>query len=506
MSGYGERAGDGAFTRSREFFESVVAELAGNQAATRTHSELEERLGEQGRELLRRLLQDHLDLRARQEERLPGVTGSDRVERSRVEQGHQRDLATVFGPVKVTRKAYRAPGAGNLYPADAALNLPAGLHSDGLAKMAVIESVRGSFDEAAAAIGRATGMAVGKPQLLTMVQGVAADIEEFYAQRRPGPAPDALLVQTYDGKGIVMRPEALRSATAKAAATANRKLATRLSPGEKNGRKRMAELACVYDALPAPRTPADVLARSAEPGRDGGRVRGPQAQGKWLTGSVTDDIAVVIADGFDEAQRRDPRQERTWVVLVDGNNTQIQAIRAEAARREVSVRIVVDFIHVTEYIWGAAWSFFHKGDRDAETWVAAQLTKILNGKAGEVAAGIRRRATRFGYDPTERKGADEAANYLTAKKPYLDYATALAAGWPIATGVIEGACRYLVKDRMDITGARWGLDGAEAILRLRALHTTGDLDDYWQFHLLKQHHRRHETRYARSRTDYTLAA
>jgi hypothetical protein len=123
-------------------------------------------------------------------------------------------------------------------------------------------------------------MAVGKPQLLTMVQSAAADIDEFYAQRRPGPAPGALLVQTYDGKGIVMRPEALRSATAKAAATANRKLATRLSPGEKNGRKRMAELACVYDALPAPRTPADVLARSAEPGRDSGRVRGPVAQGK----------------------------------------------------------------------------------------------------------------------------------------------------------------------------------------------------------------------------------
>jgi hypothetical protein len=133
MPGYGERAGDGAFTRSREFFESVVAELAGGQAGACTHSELEERLGEQGRELLRWLLQDHLDLRARQEERLTGVTGSDRVERTRVEQRHHRGLTTVFGPVTVTRKAYRAPGAGNLYPADAALNLPVGVHSDGLA-------------------------------------------------------------------------------------------------------------------------------------------------------------------------------------------------------------------------------------------------------------------------------------------------------------------------------------------------------------------------------------
>ena len=87
-----------------------------------------------------------------------------------------------------------------------------------------------------------------------------------------------------------------------------------------------------------------------------------------------------------------------------------------------SVRGAVDFIHVAEYVWGAAWSFFDKGDADAETWVAGQLTKILHGKAGDVAAGIRRRATRFGYSSAERKGADEAADYLTSKKPYLDYA------------------------------------------------------------------------------------
>jgi hypothetical protein len=506
MPGYGEQAGDGVFVRSRELFESLIAELAGGEMTGCTHAELEERLTDRGRELLRSLMQDHLSLRTVREERADRVTGSDHIERTRVERGHRRGLATVFGPVTVTRMAYRAPGARNLYLADAALNLPEGRHSDGLAKMAVIESVRGSFDDAAEAIGRASGVAVGKPQLLAMVRGAAADIEAFYAQRLPGPAPGALLVQTYDGKGIVMRPEALRAGTVKAAAKASQKLSTRLSPGEKNGRKRMAELGCVYDAEPVPRTPGDVLARSAKPGQDATRRRGPVATGKWLTGSVTDDIAAVIAAGFDEATRRDPGHERTWVALVDGNNTQIQAIKAEATRREAEVRIVVDFIHVAEYVWGAAWSFFDKGDADAETWVAGQLTKILHGKAGDVAAGIRRRATRFGYTSDERKGADEAANYLTSKKPYLDYATALAAGWPIATGVIEGACRHLVKDRMDITGARWGLEGAEAILRLRALNTSGDLDDYWQFHLLKQHQRRHETRYARHQNTHTLAA
>ena len=115
-----------------------------------------------------------------------------------------------------------------------------------------------------------------------------------------------------------------------------------------------------------------------------------------------------------------------------------------------------------------------KATRTPRRWVAAQAVKILEGKAAQVAAGIRRRATTFGYSPAEREGADACADYLTAKKPYLDYATALAEGWPIATGVIEGACRHLVKDRMDITGARWGLDGAEAILKLRALIANGD--------------------------------
>ena len=85
--------------------------------------------------------------------------------------------------------------------------------------------------------------------------------------------------------------------------------------------------------------------------------------------------------------------------------------------------------------------------------------------------------------------------YLTNKAPYLDYATALERGWPIATGVIEGACRYLVKDRMDITGARWSLPGAEAILKLRALITNGHFDEYWNWHQHQQQRRNHLNRY-----------
>ena len=371
--------------------------------------------------------QDHLDLLAAREERRDGVRGPDGIARTRAEKGHGRPLATVFGQVRVTRIAYRAPGAPNVHPLDAALNLPAEKQSHGLRKLAAAGSARGSFDDAAAAITRAAGVKTGKRQVEQLARHAAIDVDAFYASRRPGPAPDEhVLVLTGDGKGIVMRPDALRPATAKAAAAGGNKLATRLSPGEKHGRKRMAELACVYDAAPAPRVPDDII---TPPGREKGeRSRGPRAAGKWLTASVADDIPAVIAAAFGEAERRDPGHRRTWIALVDGNRQQIEAITTEAGRRGVTVTVICDFVHVLEYAWKAAWSFFDKGDPDAEAWVAAQAARSLEGKAAQVAAGIRRRATTFGYSAAEREGADACADYLTAKRPYLDYAAALAAG------------------------------------------------------------------------------
>jgi hypothetical protein len=315
------------------------------------------------------------------EQRREKVTGSDAITRTRAETGHTRPLTTVFGQVTATRIAYRAPGAVNVHPVDAALNLPEEKHSHGLRQHAAADSARGSFGDAVAAITRATGVVMGKRQVEELARRAAADVDAFYAIRRPGPAPDdQVLVLTFDGKGIVMRPEALRPATAKAAASTRRKLATRLSPGEKHGRKRMAELAAVYDAIPVARTPADII---TPPGHHRpARKRGPAASGKWLTASVTEDITTVVAAGFDEAERRDPGHRRTWVALADGNRDQIDAITAEATRRGATITVVCDFVHVLEYTWKAARSFFDKGDPDAEEWVAAQAAKILQGRPG----------------------------------------------------------------------------------------------------------------------------
>ncbi len=480
------------FAGSRERFESIVGWLDGDQAAGLTHAELETGLEREGRELLRGLFQDHVDLRARDEERTAQVVDAAGVARTTVESS-ARLLATIFGEVTVGRLAYRRGGHTNLHPADAVLNLPAGKHSHGLRRLAAIEASRGSFDQTVDALGRACGQQVGKRQVEALAAATVVDFDAFYTARTP-PAgdPDQVLVLSADGKGIVMRPDALRPATRKAAAASSPKLASRLSKGEKRNRKRMAEVGAVYDVTPVVRTPADVMA----PHDVDERVPTPVATGKWLTASVVDDAATVVARLFNEAERRDPDHGRTWVALVDGNNHQIDRIRSEAADRDIDVSIVIDFVHVLEYVWRAAWSFFDEGDPAAETWVADKASAVLQGRARQVAAGIRRRATRQGLDPPTRINADRAATYLTNKADHLDYPTALAAGWPIATGVIEGACRHLVKDRMDLTGARWGLEGAEAILKLRALRANTDFADYWAFHLAQEHQRIHKSRYA----------
>ncbi len=219
------------------------------------------------------------------------------------------------------------------------------------------------------------------------------------------------------------------------------------------------------------------------------------AQAKWLTGSVTADSEQVIQAVFDQAEQRDPTHRRTWVVLVDGARHQLDLVCGEAARRGVAVHILIDLIHVMEYIWKAAWCFHADGDPHAEAWVATHAISILSGQAAQAIATIDQQAVHAGLSGGQRRGVDTCIGYLKAKQEFLGYHTALAAGWPIATGVIEGACRHLIGDRLDISGARWGLQGAEAVLKLRAVTTNGDFDRYWHYHLARENHRVHTPRH-----------
>jgi hypothetical protein len=282
MEPYALVEGAGPFAASAGLFTALVQELEGPGAAGLTACELEDRLAERGRQVQRQLLQDHLDLRAAREEQAarrdhPAATGRDGITRTRMEAGHHRLLATLFGIVQVTRCAWRRPGVPDLCPADAALSLPARRPSHAVARLAALEAARGSFENAHAAITRRCGPVIGKRQVEQAVVS-AADIGAFYTARIPQPCTaSTLLVISADAKGIVMRPGALRPATARAAARQG-KMRTRLAAGEKPDRKRMATLTCVYDAEPAPRRPHDIIAPPG--GRNGHRTLRPRPKAK----------------------------------------------------------------------------------------------------------------------------------------------------------------------------------------------------------------------------------
>jgi hypothetical protein len=495
---------DERFSSAHEQMEKLVAELQSSKMLSAQHSEVESFVKEGGRELERLLYQAHLDVRAARERPVP-VRGADEVERS-YRRPSRRPLGTILGRVMVARLAYQALGVEGLHPMDAALNLPPELYSHGVSRFVAEHAAMMAFDDVVGELLTATGSAVGKRQVEEIAVRAATDFEAFYKQRRA--ANDVLeetrdlLALTFDGKGIVMVPEDLRPATQKAARKKVRsKLATRLTAGEKRNRKRMAEVAAVYTVPRFRRTPLDILAdlygEPDEQARRDRRARRPPVRNKRVWASVEHDPQVVIDEAFREAEARDPKHRRIWVVLLDGNKDQLALTKAAAKKLGVEVTIVVDLMHALEYLWCAAHAF-HEGDpKAAEQWVQQRLLWLLQGRpAGKIATAMRRSACAAHLRDSRLEAVREAANYLQKYAPYMRYGDAIDQGLPIATGVIEGACRYLVKDRMDPGGARWTLDGAEAVLRLRALRASGDFNDYWPFHLREELRRNHAERYA----------
>ena len=502
----------------------LAGELSGAGAAVMTLEAMEELVVVRGRELLRALYQFGLDAGADAEVRLREVAGADGVRRTPSGRDHARALVTTVGEVKVRRIGYRpkVKGVPALFPRDAVLNLPPRCYSWRLQQLAAMFTRDGAYGLAQEFVRAATGVTIGKRQLEEIAAAAAADVAGFYAgpafpcglgQPVPDgeqpPVPDGgklpPLVLSADGKGVAMRPESRRTRTT-APDQRVRNFSTRPGIGEK-GHKRIAEVTCVYDAIPRPRTPEQVMAGHHGGGDDGGKTAkpAPQAVSRRYSVDIAADRSAAISWAFDEGEGRDPGHARDWLALVDGDNHQIHLIQAEAAARGVTgLTILIDLIHVLEYLWKAAWAFHQPRDPAIETWTITQATDILHGRAAEVTDRIARLAAEHPpQGPEHVKNISRVLSYLRARQPYLDYPKALAAGWPVATGVIEGACRHLVKDRMGITGARWSTDGAQAILWLRVIHANHDQDDYWNHHIQQEHQRNHLSRYA---GNLTLAA
>jgi hypothetical protein len=478
-------------------YTALVGRLKGDETAVMSLGDLETFLDKEGREVLRQLLQAHLDRRAEAKATTP-VVGADGVERTHHRHG-ERKLETLVGAVDLERDGHGARGSETLFPLDEALNLPPEKFSFGIRRRAAEEAAKGSYDEVVSVLSKYTGAEVGKRQVEELVLRAAQDFDSFYFARRlewqkEAAASGPILVLTFDGKGVAMRHEDLRPATKAAAGRRNRKLEKRLSKGEKRNTKRMSEVAAVYTVAPFIRDAGHVV-DDLRPG-DVPRPKRPKPEGKRVWASVEKEPEEVIEAAFCDAGSRDPKRTKKWVVLVDGNPDQLALVKAAAKEHKRKVTIVLDVIHVLEYLWKAAYVFHADGTPEAEEWVTERLVWLLCGEAGQVVASIRRSATKRGLTAKERKPADTCANYIDKHKAFLGYDVCLAAGFPIATGVIEGACRHLVRDRMDITGARWSLQGAEAILRLRSLKASHDLDAYWLHHEKLELARNHQARFA----------
>lgn len=486
-----------SFAEARAFSVEVEQSLSASEMMKTSHAEVEAFVEKSGREWARLVLQEHLVLRA-EREREVDVVGADDVERTRTRES-ARQLETVVGTVTVLRKAYRATGCPDLHPLDATLNLPHELFSHGVRKVVAKEAARASFEEVVELLGDYSGAHVAKRQVEELAVRAAEDFDAFYELRgRERYATGDLLVLSTDAKGIVMRREDLREATRRAAENSAHKLETRLTPGEKSNRKRMAQVATVYSVKPWVRTIREVLHSLRDEDTDNNR---PKPNNKRVWASVQKHPRELIRTMFEDADRRDPEHRRRWVVLVDGEPKQLKAVKKEARRLGVKITIILDVVHVLEYIWLAARALFGQSSPEAEEWVEHRFLSLLSGRSGgDVARTIRYWAEKRSekLDKKDRKRIRKACGYLSdrTRTRLMQYKEALRDGLPIATGVIEGACRYLVKDRMDRTGACWSLVGAEAVLRLRALRASGDFDAYWEFHLEREKERTHAARYA----------
>jgi hypothetical protein len=296
-----------------------------------------------------------------------------------------------------------------------------------------------------------------------------------------------------------MRTKSLRAQTRKKAECAPPAEAfpPKLKSGQKPNRKRMAQVGAVYAVAPFCRTADDIVGelQSLTPApTDEPRPSRPRPVNKRVFGSVAKCASEVIDEGFREALVRDFELSRRWVVLVDGSDHQIGAVRQAAERVGVEVTIVADLIHLIEYLWPAAYCFHPAGSDGARAWVVDRVRALLEGADPiHVAAGMRRSAT---LRRVKRRGpVDACASYMRKLAPYMRYGDAIREGLPIATGVIEGACRHLIRRRLGIGGARWSTEGAEAILMLRATVLSDDFDAYWAFHERQVFRRTHESKY-----------
>ncbi len=308
-----------------------------------------------------------------------------------------------------------------------------------------------------------------------MNQHLAEQAEAFRLRQPPPNYEDEgeLLVYANDCKGVPMRrplEERIRG--------------QRRGKGEKANKKQMACVGSAYSVDRFTRTPDDILSEVFYQQREKDRPA-PQHKRLWAEMTfaregepVNGKTRVFIQQAID-LRARDPACEKAVVCLTDGE----RALRSEQKRWLKRAVGVLDIWHVIEYLWAAAYSIHPEGSDDARQFVRDRLRALLEGKVGYVIGYFRRLLSTTSLAASKRKPLQAAITYFENNRQYMKYDEYLAAGYPIGSGVAEGACRHVVKDRMEQTGMRWTLPGAQSMLHLRAIYLNGDWAEYLDHHI-----------------------
>jgi hypothetical protein len=393
-------------------------------------------------------------------------------------QDRKRHYLSIFGQIPIWRPYFYKRHVGGAVPLDAELSLGEDSYSDMLREMAEYLDVYGVYHKVADVMQRFFGLQLSTRTLQDQVLADAEDVVAYYEQKA---APESetegeILVVQADGKGvpiIVDLPD---------------QQPLRLGKGEKRGRKKEAIVTTAYSIATAPRTSETVLysyynlqATAETPSVDH-QHPSPQNKHIWATLEGKDTALERLAHHI---LQREETHIQHRVALCDG----CEALQTRIASHFPDYSQILDFIHANEYLWDVANALLGEDDPKRLSWMIQRTRQLLSGETEMLIAEFRTLIALPTTSATQQVQLEKTANYFERNLAYMDYATYLARGWPIASGVIEGACRHFVKDRCELSGMRWSIIGAERLLHLRAVAENDDWETYHAFRKRKRHER-----------------
>jgi hypothetical protein len=424
----------------------------------------------------------------------------------RLPEPHTRRYVSIFGTFELSRVVYGSREGQKIefVPLDNRLQLPASVYSYVLQDWAQGLCVESAFGQVKTTLEQLLGLKLSVDGLERMNEQMAEQVVD-YRDDRPAPAAATegeVIVASADGKGIVMRRAADDPAPA-----AHR------SKGEKASQKRMATVASVYTVDRHVRTAEEVVAALFRDAREGPPPPRPQPQNKhvWasLAGHGTDDatsgIDLVHEEIFNELvvrNRRGGAWLRPLVCLYDGQEALWEARQRHLPRRGIDI---LDLLHVTPRLWQAAHLFHPEGGTAAAMFVRQRCLRVLRGEVAGVIQGLRKMGTEQELKGNRKQTLQQICTYLEKNRERMRYDEYLAAGYPIASGVIEGACRHLVKDRMERAGMHWKPAGAQAMLDVRSVQVDGDWQAYQAYRIARETAKLYPHRYLVEGSSYAMA-